>query len=96
VELTARAAADRGFYTTLFSDGCGSSTRVAHEDALQWMTNGGLIKSRTVQEMLATIASVTPAVAAGSLSIRNYRPGIPTATDFVGRGFRAGLIRICS
>ena len=64
VELTARAAADRGFYTTLVNDGCASSTRVAHEDALQRMTDGGLIKSRTVDELVATIASARPAVAA--------------------------------
>jgi biuret amidohydrolase len=44
VELTARDAADRGYHVTLVADGLASSTRVAHEDALQRMTDGGLIK----------------------------------------------------
>lgn len=64
VEMTARTAADRGFVTTLVSDGCASSTRVAHEDALQRMTDGGLIKSRTVNELIGIIAGARPAVAA--------------------------------
>ncbi len=64
VEMTARAAADRGFYTTLVSDGCWSSTRVAHEDALQRMTDGGLIKSRKADELVAIMETVRPAVAA--------------------------------
>jgi nicotinamidase-related amidase len=57
VELTARDAADRGFYVTLVSDGLASSTREAHEDALQRMTDGGLIKLRTTDELCAQIAS---------------------------------------
>jgi nicotinamidase-related amidase len=56
VELTARDAADRGFVVTLVSDGCTSSTQVAHEDALQRMTDGGLIKARKVDELIAQLA----------------------------------------
>lgn len=64
VEMTARTAADRGFYTTLVSDGCASSTHVAHDDAMQRMTDGGLIKSRTVAELVAMIEASRPAIAA--------------------------------
>lgn len=64
VELTARDAADRGFYVTLVEDGLASSTRVAHHDALQRMTDGGLIKSRTVDELCDQIARAREAVAA--------------------------------
>lgn len=64
VEMTARAAADRGFYTTLVSDGCWSSTRVAHEDALQRMTDGGLIKARKADELTAILEAARPAAAA--------------------------------
>jgi len=64
VEMTARTAADRGFVTTLVSDGCASSTVVAHEDALQRMTDGGLIKSYTVDELVARIKAARPAAAA--------------------------------
>ena len=53
VELTARDAADRGYYVTLVSDGCASSTRVAHDDALQRMSDSGVIKVRTVDELIA-------------------------------------------
>lgn len=56
VELTARDAADRGYYVTLVPDACASSTRAAHDDALQRMSDGGLIKLRTVDELFATIA----------------------------------------
>lgn len=55
VEMTARDAADRGFYVTLVPDACASSTRVAHADALQRMSDGGLIKLRTVEELSAQI-----------------------------------------
>ena len=57
VEMTARDAADRGFYVTLVPDACASSTRVAHTDALQRMSDGGLIKLRTVEELSAQIDS---------------------------------------
>jgi nicotinamidase-related amidase len=57
VELTARDAADRGFYVTLVSDACASSTRLAHHDALQRMSDGGLIKTRKVDDLCAMIAA---------------------------------------
>ena len=57
VEMTTRDAADRGFYTTLVSDACASSTHVAHEDALQRMGDGTLIKVRTVDELCAQLAA---------------------------------------
>lgn len=64
VEMTARTAADRGYYTTLVSDGCASSTHVAHDDALQRMTDGGLVKARSVDEIVAMIDAASPAAAA--------------------------------
>lgn len=66
VELTARDAADRGFHVTLVGDGLASSTHAAHEDAVQRMTDGGLIKLRSSEELIAQIEkagrSVTGAV----------------------------------
>lgn len=59
VELTARDAADRGFYVTLVSDGLASSTHVAHHDAMQRMTDGGLIKARSVDDLCALIAGAS-------------------------------------
>ncbi len=56
VELTSRDAADRGFVVTLVSDGCTSSTKIAHEDALQRMSDGGLIKVRSVSELVDQLA----------------------------------------
>ena len=64
MELTARDAADRGYYVTLVSDGLASSTRVAHHDALQRMTDGGLIKARSVDELCAQLEQARRAVAA--------------------------------
>lgn len=58
VELTARDAADRGYYVTLVSDGCASSTHLAHYDALQRMGDGGLIKVRTVDDLIGQINAV--------------------------------------
>lgn len=57
VELTARDAADRGYYVTLVSDACASSTHIAHDDALQRMGDGGLIKVRTVNELIGQLAA---------------------------------------
>ena len=59
VEMTARDAADRGYFVTLVSDGCASSTHVAHEDALQRMSDGGLIKVRTVDQLIQRMAPAT-------------------------------------
>ena len=61
VELTARDAADRGYFVTLVRDGCASSTRLAHFDALQRMTDGGLIRARTVAELCHQIETTTMA-----------------------------------
>lgn len=55
VELTARDAADRGYYVTLVTDGLASSTHAAHDDALQRMTDGGLIKARSSAELIAQL-----------------------------------------
>ncbi len=62
VEMTSRDAADRGFLVTLVSDGCASSTHIAHEDALQRMGDGGQIKVRTVDDLIAQLAAA-PALA---------------------------------
>jgi len=56
VEMTARDAADRGFFVTLVSDGCASSTYAAHKDALQRMSDGGLIKVHTVDQLIQRMA----------------------------------------
>lgn len=56
VELTARDAADRGYHVTLVTDACASSTRSAHEDAVQRITDGNVIKGRTVAEVVALTA----------------------------------------
>ena len=64
VEMTARTAADRGYYTTLVTDGCSSSTHLAHYDALQRMTDGGLIKAKTSDELIAIIEASKPQPAA--------------------------------
>jgi nicotinamidase-related amidase len=56
VELTARDAADRGYFVTLVSDCLASSTHAAHYDALQRMTDGGLIKARTSDQLIALMA----------------------------------------
>lgn len=63
VEMTARGAADRGFLVTLVSDGCASSSHVAHEDALQRMCDGGLIKVRTVADLAGDLVAA-PSLAA--------------------------------
>jgi nicotinamidase-related amidase len=52
VEMTTRDAADRGYFVTLVKDGCASSTHVAHDDAIQRMGDQGLIKVRTVNELI--------------------------------------------
>ena len=53
VELTARDAADRGYHVTLVTDACASSRRAAHEDAVQRMTDGDVIRGRTVDDLIA-------------------------------------------
>lgn len=63
VELTARDAADRGYYVTLVGDACASSTRVAHDDALQRMSDGGLIRVRDTAEIERVLTAAVPAKA---------------------------------
>lgn len=53
VEMTARDAADRGYYVSLVTDGCASSTHAAHHDAVQRMTDGNVIWGRTVDQLIA-------------------------------------------
>ena len=53
MELTARDASDRGYFTTLVTDCCASSTRAAHDDAVQRMTDGEVIRGRTSAELIA-------------------------------------------
>ncbi len=53
VELTARDAADKGYFVTLVTDGCASSRRAAHDDAVQRITDGNVIKGRTVADLIA-------------------------------------------
>lgn len=55
VELTARDAADRGYYVTLVTDACASSTHAGHADAVQRITDGNVIKGRTVDELCASL-----------------------------------------
>jgi len=55
VELTARDAADRGYLVTLVSDAVASSTRAAHIDALQRMTDGGVINARPTDEVIGML-----------------------------------------
>ena len=64
VEMTARDAADRGFLVTLVSDGCASSTHIAHEDALQRMGDGDLIKVRTAEDLIGDLAAALVMTAA--------------------------------
>lgn len=53
VELTTRDAADRGYYVTLVTDACASSTHAGHEDAVQRITDGNIIRGHTVDELIA-------------------------------------------
>ena len=61
VELTARDAADRGYFVTLVTDACASSTHAAHDDAVQRMTDGNVIRGRTVDELIALRPRLTAA-----------------------------------
>ena len=56
VELTSRDAADRGYWVTLISDGCAASTPELHENALERITDGGIIAGKTTEEVLVMIA----------------------------------------
>jgi len=63
VELTARDARDRGYHVTLVTDCCASSRRAAHDDAVQRMTDGNVIRGRLADELIALTPSMTAAVA---------------------------------
>jgi nicotinamidase-related amidase len=52
VELTARDAADRGLSVTIIEDGCSAPTPEAHRDAVERMTDGGFIASKTTDEAI--------------------------------------------
>lgn len=52
VELTARDAADRGLNVTIIEDGCSAPTPEAHTDAVERMTDGGFITSKTTDEAI--------------------------------------------
>jgi ureidoacrylate peracid hydrolase len=62
VELSARDASDRGFRVTLIEDATCSSTREAHENAIERMTDGGFIVAKSTSEALALLESMTVAV----------------------------------
>lgn len=53
VELTTRDAADRGYYTTIVTDCCASSTHAAHDDAVQRITDGNIIRGYTSDQLIA-------------------------------------------
>jgi isochorismate hydrolase len=59
VELTARDAADKGYFVTLVSDACASSRRTAHVDAVQRITDGNVIKDRTVDQLIESSGTRT-------------------------------------
>jgi len=56
VELTARDGRDRGYHVTLVTDCCASSRRSAHDDAVQRMTDGHVIRGRTAGELVEMTA----------------------------------------
>ncbi len=58
VELTARDASDRGYWTTLVTDCCASSTRAAHDDAVQRITDGNVIRGATSQDLIAKAGGI--------------------------------------
>ena len=60
VELSARDAADKGYTVSLVHDACTSSTRDLHENALERMTDGGFIASRTTDEICRELENPQP------------------------------------
>jgi nicotinamidase-related amidase len=61
VELSARDASDRGFCVTIVEDATCSSTRAAHENAIERMTDGGFIVAKSTVEALALLESIAVA-----------------------------------
>ena len=64
VELSARDAADRGWACTLIEDGCCSSTRIAHVDAIERMTDGGFIDCLSTHDAVSKLATTNTPVSA--------------------------------
>jgi ureidoacrylate peracid hydrolase len=52
VELTTRDAADKGYHCTLVTDACASSRRAAHDNAVERITDGNVVRGRTVDQLL--------------------------------------------
>jgi nicotinamidase-related amidase len=67
VELSARDAADRGFRVTLVEDATCSSTPEAHEDAITRMTDGGFIVSKSTEQALELLESMSSALSAAGV-----------------------------
>lgn len=59
VELSSRDASDRGFSVTLVRDGTCSSTRRAHEDAIERMTDGGFIAAKSTDQLVAEVSALS-------------------------------------
>lgn len=55
VEITARDAADRGYWVTLISDGCSASTPELHANALERLTDGDIMIAKTTEEAVQAI-----------------------------------------
>jgi nicotinamidase-related amidase len=60
VELAARDAADRGYAVTLVTDACAASTREAHTDAIQRMSDGGFVAAKTAAEVAELVSRLSP------------------------------------
>jgi ureidoacrylate peracid hydrolase len=58
VELSSRDASDRGFSVTLVTDASCASTKAAHEDAIQRMTDGGFIAAKTSDQVIQEVAAI--------------------------------------
>lgn len=56
VELSSRDAADRGYRVTLVADACSASTPEAHEDAIERMTDGSFVASRTTEDVATAVS----------------------------------------
>jgi nicotinamidase-related amidase len=55
VEITARDAADRGYWVTLISDGSSASTPELHANALERLTDGDIMIAKTTEEAVQAI-----------------------------------------
>ena len=58
VELSARDASDRGFRVTLVEDATCASTREAHVDAIQRMTDGGFVVACSTDEAVERLRTL--------------------------------------